>query len=83
MAFFKIRARDRAAHRVWMIRSYAITCSAISLRALLPIGMGFGASFNGSYTFAAWACWIVNLAITEFIIRKGPFGKVRRSQPAT
>ena len=82
MAFAKIRARDRVAHRVWMIRSYAVTCSAISLRLILPIGTGFGATFNTSYIFSAWACWIVNLAIAEFIIRMGPFGKARRLRPA-
>lgn len=79
-AFAKIRARDRAAHRVWMIRSYALACAAISLRLILPLGIGFGATFNTSYTIAAWASWSVNLVIAEWIIRKGPFGKVRPSR---
>ncbi len=81
-AFLKARARDFKAHRVWMIRSFALTASAISLRLILPIGQMLGASFNTSYIVAAWACWIVNLAIAEFIIRMEPFRRTRRSRPA-
>jgi hypothetical protein len=70
MAYARIRAKDYASHRVWMIRSYALACAAITLRIILPVGQAAGASFHDSYVIAAWGSWIINLAIAEWIIRK-------------
>lgn len=69
-AYFLVRAGSFAAHRVWMIRSYALTCAAITLRIILPIGIVLGAGFTKSYIAAAWGSWIINLLIAEWILRR-------------
>ena len=72
-AYFQARAGNFVTHRVWMIRSYALTCAAITLRIFLPTGIALGAGFNKSYIFAAWGCWIINLLIAEWIVRRVRF----------
>ena len=72
-AYFLARAGNFAAHRVWMIRSYALTCAAITLRIIVPVGIALGAGFTKSYVFAAWGCWIVNVMIAEWIVRRVKF----------
>ena len=72
IAYLKVRAGKYGEHRRWMIRSYALTCAAISLRIITPGGLALGFSFESSYLVAAWASWIVNLAIAEAIIAVRP-----------
>ena len=48
-----------------MIRSYALTCAAITLRLIVPVGVVLGYSFYEAYIAAAWLCWIINLAAVE------------------
>ena len=69
IAYLKVRAGRYAEHRQWMIRSYALTCAAITLRIITPGGIALGFSFESSYLVAAWASWSVNLVIAELIIR--------------
>ena len=40
------RARRFDEHRRWMIRSFALTFAAVTLRLYLPLGMMAGLSFN-------------------------------------
>lgn len=63
-------AKDFQAHRRWMIRSYALTCAAISLRVILPLGMAAGLEFLYAYWIAAWGCWTINLVIAEILIAR-------------
>ncbi len=70
MGYLKGRARDLVAHRRWMMRSFALTCAAITLRLILAIGDASGFDFQPTYIFAAWACWIINLSIIELLIRR-------------
>ncbi len=71
MAYWRIRARDIEAHRRWMIRSYALTLSAVTLRLWLPLFISLGYEFTQSYMTVAWLCWIPNLLIAELIINNG------------
>jgi hypothetical protein len=48
-----------------MIRSYALTSAAITLRLITAIGGSVGITFYDAYVFAAWASWIINLALVE------------------
>lgn len=59
-----------------MIRAYALTASAITLRLILPAGLALGLSFRQAYILAAWGCWIVNLALAELVILRRPAGTV-------
>jgi Predicted membrane protein (DUF2306) len=67
--FFAASQHHFAQHRQWMIRSYALTFAAVTLRVILAIGLIMGFSFAQTYVFAAWACWIINLAVAEALIR--------------
>lgn len=59
-------AGNLALHRRWMVRSIALTASAITLRLTLGIGQGvLHLPFVPVYIFAAWSCWTFNLALCE------------------
>ena len=60
-----VRAGRIAQHRVWIYRSFGLTCAAIALRLILPAGMVLGVPFDPLYAFTAWACWLSSLAIAE------------------
>jgi hypothetical protein len=69
LAYKKALEKDFLSHRNWMMRSYALTLSAITLRLLaliLPIWFHIEAFFE--YTLIAWLSWTVNLFIAEIII---------------
>lgn len=69
MAYKKALQKDFVSHRNWMIRSYALTLSAITLRLLamaLPNWFHLEAFFE--YTLIAWLSWTLNLLIAELII---------------
>ena len=58
-------------HRVWMIRSAALTLAAVTLRLYLPI-LAPALGFDTAYTIVAWACWVPNALIAEWLIRRTP-----------
>jgi uncharacterized membrane protein len=68
--FLLIRSGNVAAHREWMIRSYALTAAAITLRLYLPISILIRIPFFISYPIIAWACWIPNLIFAEWLLRR-------------
>lgn len=64
------RARRFDEHRAWMIRSFALTFAAVTLRIYLPIGQMAGMPFETIYPLTAWISWIPNLAIAELYLRR-------------
>lgn len=70
-AYAKARAKDFQEHKRWMIRSYAITFAAVTLRIWLPLFSGaLGYGFQEAYPMIAWLCWVPNLFVAELIVRK-------------
>jgi uncharacterized membrane protein len=68
-AFYFALKKDFVKHRQFMIRSYALTLSAITLRAyalVLPNFIHLGA--KEEYALIAWCSWAINLLIAETII---------------
>lgn len=71
MALLKARSGDFVSHRNFMIRSYALTLSALTLRA-------WKWSINNSadlppmdvYRAVAWLGWVPNLLIAELLISR-------------
>lgn len=63
------RARRFEEHRRWMIRSFALTFAAVTLRLYLPIGMMAGLTFAQIYVATAWISWIPNLVAAELWLR--------------
>lgn len=68
MAYRHIRAGNVRIHQDWMIRSYALTLAAVTLRIYLPISQISGFEFEESYQAIAWMCWVPNLIIAEWFI---------------
>jgi uncharacterized membrane protein len=68
-AWQKAKKRDFVAHRQWMIRSYALTLSAITLRAWkVMIVYALQPGPMDVYRVVAWLGWVGNLAVAEYII---------------
>lgn len=68
MAYRHIRAGNVRIHQDWMIRSYALTLAAVTLRIYLPISQISGYPFEEAYQAIAWLCWVPNLIIAEWFI---------------
>ncbi|MEE2908001.1 MAG: DUF2306 domain-containing protein [Planctomycetota bacterium] len=70
IAYWRIMNRDIAHHREWMVRSYALTLAAVTLRLELTVGlMVTNGAFDVVYPIIAYACWIPNLLVAEVWIR--------------
>lgn len=72
IAFIKVTKRDFVAHAKWMLRSYALTLSAISLRFFTFLIGYFNLPLNPgeAYILVSYSSWIVNLLIAEWLILK-------------
>ncbi|PCI74179.1 MAG: hypothetical protein COB20_15465 [SAR86 cluster bacterium] len=68
MAYRHIRAGNVRIHQDWMIRSYALTLAAVTLRIYIPIGQISGYDFEESHQAIAWLCWVPHLIIAEWFI---------------
>ncbi len=65
-------AGDIARHRRWMIRSFALTFAAVTLRLYLPVFIASGMSYAKAAAFVAWLCRVPNLAFAEWRLRRAP-----------
>jgi uncharacterized membrane protein len=80
LAYLAVRAGNIALHQQWMIRSYALTLAAVTLRIQLPVLQGaMGLSFDEAYAVVAWFSWIPNLIIAEWLINQVPIRKTSRA----
>lgn len=70
-AYLKARDRDFRSHRQWMIRSYALTLAAVTLRIYLGIGaIGFDIGYPVMSPFLSFACWVPNAIVAEWFVRR-------------
>lgn len=67
-AYRHVRAKRYRQHRNWMLRSYALTYGAVTLRLYLPASLLVGIPFSSAYPVIAWIAWVPNLAIVEWFI---------------
>ena len=73
MAFYRIIKKDVKAHIKWMIRSFALSLAAVTLRLLVPIlSLGFDMEHQFIVVITAWLSWIINIIIAECIIYLHP-----------
>ncbi len=72
MGYSAALRRDFVSHRRWMIRSFALTFAAVTLRLYLPISFAPGFSFAVAYPIISWACWVPNLVVAEVWLRTRP-----------
>jgi uncharacterized membrane protein len=60
-----------AEHRQWMIRSFALTFGAVTLRVYLPPAQAMGIEFMTAYRAISWLAWVPNLLLAELYLRQG------------
>lgn len=71
-AYVAIRGGSVAEHRRWMVRSFALTFAAVTLRVELGLLTGVaGWSFDDAYVTVAWLAWVPNLVVAEWWILHG------------
>ena len=69
-AYLAIRARDLVSHRRWMVRNFALTFAAVTLRLWLPASIVSGFAFEVAYPVIAWLCWVPNLLAAELLFNR-------------
>jgi uncharacterized membrane protein len=76
-AYRAIRSGNVEAHRQWMIRNFALSLAAVTLRIELPIMFGIlHWTFSLSFIIVSWLCWVPNLVAAEWLVlRDRPFAR--------
>lgn len=69
-AYAYIRKRNIREHRNWMIRNYALTFAAVTLRIYLPLSALLHIPGLDAYRAIAWLCWVPNLFFAEYLINR-------------
>ncbi len=57
-------------HRRWMLRSFALTFAAVTLRLYIPMFMVGGLDYTAASIYLAWICWVPNLVFMEWWLRR-------------
>lgn len=69
MAVIRIKQGDIESHRLWMMRSYAMSFAAVTLRLLVPLFSMFILDNKDLITMStAWLSWLLNLLVAEGMI---------------
>ncbi|GII96776.1 DUF2306 domain-containing protein [Sinosporangium siamense] len=90
-AYRCIRRGEVQLHRIWMIRNYALTFAAVTLRVYLIAGLQLkqvipSLEFDQIYTAAGWASILGNVLVAEyFIVQRtlAPLARRRQRQEST
>lgn len=69
MAWRLASQRDFVAHRRWMIRSFALTFAAVTLRVYLLIAPALPVTFEDAYRAISFISWVPNLLLAEIYLR--------------
>jgi uncharacterized membrane protein len=77
LAWRAIKKGDVPAHKAWMIRSYALTFSAVTLRVMqFLLATQTHIDTDTAYQIVAWPSWMINVLVAEWICVRD-----RRSNP--
>jgi hypothetical protein len=79
-AYLAIHDRDVALHRAWMVRNFALTFAAVTLRLYLPASLAAGIEFEVAYPSIAWLCWVPNLIAAEWLFNRTRDRPMRSAQ---
>lgn len=76
-AYRHARGRRFDRHEAWMVRSYALTLAAVTLRLYIPAFLIAGVPFEQAYLAIAWLCWVPNLVVAEWVVLRGMASRSR------
>ena len=79
IAYVAIRRRDIARHRQWMIRAYALGLGVATQIFTQGFGEPLVGSGETSIALLIGLGWVINLAVAETVIRRGPLRPRRRT----
>ena len=82
-AWQAIRSGNVAVHREWMMRNFAMTFGAVTLRIYLGLFALAGIPFEEAYPATAWLAWVPNLMLVEWYLAMKRDRGVRPSQAVT
>ncbi len=93
-AYRAIRSGDVRSHQAWMIRSFAMTYAAVTLRTwtgvlvavqALAAGGAFDAdaAFRNAYAAVPFLAWLPNVVVAEIMVRRRGLPALRVVDPAT
>ena len=69
IAFQRILKGDIQGHYNWMIRSYCMTLSGVTLRLFTPIASRyFDLDYDTTFILSAYVPWIINLLVSEVLV---------------
>lgn len=73
LAYYFLRKKNYELHGKWMVRSYALTLSAVSLRLYSYLFNVFYFTMDpvDLYVLLSWMSWIPNLILAEILIKRG------------
>lgn len=72
-ALGEAQARNFAEHRRWMVRNFALTFAAVTLRIWMPLGFALDRwPFDVVYPVVAWLCWVPNLLFAQWWLARRP-----------
>ena len=77
LGFKAIKKGNVELHEKFMVFSFAACFAAVTLRIWLPILTSIMGEFIGAYRIVAWLCWVPNIVVAYFIVRK----KSTKSRP--
>jgi len=66
------RAGRLVLHRKWMIRSFALSFAAVTLRLQLPLLFSLGMQYPEASSIVAWTCWVPNLLVAQWLLGRLP-----------
>jgi uncharacterized membrane protein len=69
-AYRAIRNGNIQSHRQWMLRNFALTFAAVTLRIYLGTFAAMGIPFETFYAWLGWLCWVPNVFMIEWYIRR-------------
>ncbi len=65
------KAGDYRKHREWVMRSFAMIFAAPTQRLwLITLMVANQGDFDFAYPWSSWLCWVVNLAVAEWLIAR-------------
>lgn len=70
MAYTRILRGNIESHRRWMVRNYALTLAAVTLRNELPLMLVARMQFSRAYVIVSWLCWVPNLLVAEWLLHR-------------
>lgn len=73
LGFKAIKKGNVELHIKFIIFSYAACFAAVTLRVWLPVLTSVMSEFTDAYRIVSWLCWVPNMIIAYFIVRKNKY----------